>query len=101
MWNVTYNTNIDKPCPLNYQLDNITPVLAQIDPTPLRSVPDPKFQNFPRRPMESFALIALCLTVFGYALRLREKPTNEGNLSILLQAGLVAMAITILRLFWR
>jgi len=51
--------------------------------------------------MESFALIALCLTVFGYALRLREKPTNEGNLSILLQAGLVAMAITILRLFWR
>ena len=51
--------------------------------------------------MEPFALIALFLTVLGYALKLREKPTHERALSIFLQAGLVAMAATILRLFWR
>ena len=51
--------------------------------------------------MESFALIALFLTLFGYALNLREKPAAEGFLYFMLQAGLVAMAITILRLFWR
>jgi hypothetical protein len=51
--------------------------------------------------MESFALIALFLTVLGYALKLREKPAHEGALAVLLQAGLVAMAVTIMRLFWR
>jgi len=50
--------------------------------------------------MESFALIALFLTVLGYALKLREKPAPEGFIYFMLQAGLVAMAITILRLFW-
>jgi hypothetical protein len=51
--------------------------------------------------MESVALIALFLTLLGYALKLREKPAPEGFLYFMLQAGLVAMAITILRLFWR
>ena len=51
--------------------------------------------------MESFALIALFLTMLGYALKLRQKPAPEGGLYVMLQAGLVAMALTILRLFWR
>jgi hypothetical protein len=51
--------------------------------------------------MQSFALIGLFLTLLGYALKLREKPAPEGFLYFMLQAGLVAMAATILRLFWR
>jgi hypothetical protein len=51
--------------------------------------------------MESFALIALFLILLGYALKLREKPAPGGGLYFMLQAGLVAMAVTILRLFWR
>jgi hypothetical protein len=51
--------------------------------------------------MESLALIALFLTVLGYALQLRERPAPRGVLYFMLQAGLVAMAVSILRLFWR
>ena len=51
--------------------------------------------------MESFALIALFFTVLAYALKLRKDPAHAGTLFIFLQTGLVAMAATILRLFWK